>query len=133
MIELYTVEFSEFTYSKYINLKSPNPITLKWTKSSQYKGYKYNPSTDAEKATQEDLRTKWDALSLEEAMIEQPEYVEISWGDRTCTLTHEQFKVYYPFCKLIRIIEIEQPELIDIETLSNTIVNKLIPLLKEKI
>lgn len=132
MIDIYTVEFSEFTYEQYKNLNFSGLDIFKWRKTSQYKGYKHSPSTDAEKATQEDLKAKWENLSLSKAMIEQPEHVEIPWGDRTYTLTYKEFKVYYPFCKLIRIIEIEQPELIDIEALSNSIVTKLTPLLKEK-
>lgn len=125
-IKLYDVEFgSEFSYTKADKLIDLSELNFKWSKSSTYPKHKYNPSTDAEREEQAELKAEWENLSLDEAVAQYPDKVEIDWNNRRHILTEAQFEKLYKYCKLNSIIYPEPSSEIDIEDLANRIVSKL--------
>ena len=124
-IKIYDVEFnSDFTYSQAKNFKGFN---FEWEKASNYPNYKYNPSTDAEKEEQAELKSEWDNLSLEEVVITHPDKVTLQWENRRQIITEEQFEECYKGCKLTNILypKVPDPIELNLEDLANRIVSKL--------
>jgi hypothetical protein len=131
-IKLYDVEFnSDLPYSKSHSFQE---INFQWEKSSNYPNYKYNPSTDAEREEQTELKAQWDTFSLEDVIKNHPDRVDLKWDCRRQILTEEQFEQLYKYCNLTNILYPAVPSKIELnlEDLANRIVNKLATsLLKE--
>jgi hypothetical protein len=126
-MDIYIVDFdSSWTYDKFIKHPELSELNFNWAKQS----FQKKPtSTQAEEAEQAELEAIWKSLSIEEAILANPNRIEQSWSDRTQTLTYPQLRCVYQHCSLKQIIAIPAEPLVDLDKLSDLIVTKLTPLL----
>ena len=125
-MKVYEVEFDyDFTYKDYSALSELRTLTPNWEKSSNYDRYKStnSSSTDAEKAEQEELKLFWDALSIEEAIEQQPHNVNLGYSNRKHVLNLKQLESAHKYIKILNVVEVDTDILpsIDLDKLASKI------------
>ena len=133
-MKLYHVEFtSTFNYETFNELlekdSSFSKNLFEWEKDSNYKGYIYNPKTQAEIEKQAELKDNWDRTELSEAMKTDPKYVIVKWNSRIQILTEPQFYLTYRNCTIINLLDVEEKE----QFISDIVLNKLANLIVTKL
>ena len=133
-MKLYHVEvashFNYETFNAILKKDSTFPTDLfKWEKGSSYKGYVYNPKTQAEQEEQAELKDAWERVELSEAIKTFPEHVTIKWDSRMQILTEKQFYLTYRYCNIINLLDVDTQQ----QPISDADLNKLADLIVSKL
>jgi|694.fasta_scaffold22758_12 hypothetical protein len=132
-MKLYHFDFnSSFTYKELQKHKVLESLDIHWERKSNHPEYVHvsNP-TEAHTDHMEELQANWQIFPMDYIIEHFPQGLEMPWSGRKHLLTHEQFECVYKFGTLDQIITTPETQQIDLDKLSDLIVNKLKPLLKD--
>lgn len=126
-MKLYEVEFDSSCFKNVVNNNLLKDIQFTWEKSSNYPEYKYSILED-EKEKHEEYKKSWELVTLEQAMINYPDKIELSYSCRRYVITLQQYESCYKYCEIKNIINVgteTQIQAIDLEQLANKISDRL--------
>lgn len=126
-MKLYEVEFNGSCFKNVVNNNLLKDIPFTWEKSSNYPEYKYSIPDD-EKEKHEEYKKSWELVTLEQAMINYPDKIELPYNSRRHVITLRQYESCYKYCEIKNIINVDtetQIQAIDLEQLANKISDRL--------